>query len=235
MEELTGFGKKNSLTLPSLANKYFNSLREENDDPIYIHNEDYMRYLVRQSIKGGRCGSFNQYFKSTSSDRELNIIPKELDVNGNICEILDKCFEFRIKHRKVIENDYDSQFEDYRKINQDERTKKINDKLNKLPIHEKLQIINLDNVMMNFDATLLYPIAMFDENSLYPKRESGFAFKPFLKKVYAEAFNCQTFNQDGNESGILRIKYYNPPKLKFQHLPVEEKVKNIEITRMRIG
>ena len=29
MEELTGFGMKNSLTLPSLANKFFNSLRDE--------------------------------------------------------------------------------------------------------------------------------------------------------------------------------------------------------------
>ena len=35
MEELTGFGMKNSLTLPSLANKDFNSLRDENDEPIY--------------------------------------------------------------------------------------------------------------------------------------------------------------------------------------------------------
>ena len=35
MEELTGFGMKNSLTLPSLANKYFNSLRDENDEPMY--------------------------------------------------------------------------------------------------------------------------------------------------------------------------------------------------------
>ena len=35
MEELTEFGMKNSLTLPSLANKYFNSLRDEKDKPIY--------------------------------------------------------------------------------------------------------------------------------------------------------------------------------------------------------
>ena len=35
MEELTNFGMKNSLTLPSLANKLFNSLRDENDEPIY--------------------------------------------------------------------------------------------------------------------------------------------------------------------------------------------------------
>ena len=34
MEKITNFGMKNSLTLPSLANKYFNSLRDENDGPI---------------------------------------------------------------------------------------------------------------------------------------------------------------------------------------------------------
>ena len=32
MEELKGFGMKNSLTLPSLANKYINSLRDENHE-----------------------------------------------------------------------------------------------------------------------------------------------------------------------------------------------------------
>ena len=35
MEELTGFGMKNSLTLNSLANKDFNSLRDEKDELIY--------------------------------------------------------------------------------------------------------------------------------------------------------------------------------------------------------
>ena len=38
-EELTGFRMKNSLTLPSLANKYFNSLRDENDEPIYTYDD----------------------------------------------------------------------------------------------------------------------------------------------------------------------------------------------------
>ena len=34
MEEVTGFRRKNSLILPSLANKYFNNLRDEIDEPI---------------------------------------------------------------------------------------------------------------------------------------------------------------------------------------------------------
>ena len=39
----------------------------------------------------------------------------------------------------------------------------------------------------------------------------------------------------GNESAILKIRYYNPPDLIFSHLPVLEKVKNIEVKRMRNG
>ena len=55
MEELTGFGMKNSLTLPSLANEYFINLRDESDENIYTYNDEYMRQFVRQSIKGGGC------------------------------------------------------------------------------------------------------------------------------------------------------------------------------------
>ena len=75
---------------------------------------------------------------------------------------------------------------------------------------------------MDFDPNSLYPSAMWKE-SVYPKIESGLAFKPHLKKTYVDAFNNQVFNQGGIESAILRIKYYNPPDLIFQHLPVEEK------------
>ena len=53
MEELTGFDMKNSITSPSLADNYFNSLKDENDEPICIHNGEYMRYFVRKSKKGG--------------------------------------------------------------------------------------------------------------------------------------------------------------------------------------
>ena len=42
MEEFKTFGMKNSLTLPSLANKFFNSLRDENDEPIYTYTDSFM-------------------------------------------------------------------------------------------------------------------------------------------------------------------------------------------------
>ena len=240
MEELTGFGMKNSL--PSLANKYFNSLRDENDEPIYTYNDEFMRHFVRQSIKGGRRSALNQYYKSNISQEVFNIISKELNVNGNdnVCEIINKYFKYTNEQRKILEDEYNSKFKDYRDIDVEEKTEHINKELNKLPIHKKLQKLNHNDVMLDFDATSLYPSAMWDENSVYPKIETGFAFKPHMNDVYVEAFNNQTFNEDGNESAILRIKYYNPANLIFQHLPVKEKVKNdevknVEVNRMRNG
>ena len=43
-----------------------------------------------------------------------------------------------------------------------------------------------------------------------------------MNDVYVEAFNNQTFNEDGNEHAILRVNYYNPPNFTFQPLSVEE-------------
>ena len=58
--------------------------------------------------------------------------------------------------------------------------------------------------MMDFHATSLYPFAVYDERSVYPKIETGCAFKPHMNNVYAKAFNDQTFNQNVNESAILK-------------------------------
>ena len=88
---------------------------------------------------------------------------------------------------------------------------------------------------MDFDVMSLYPSAMWDEKSVFPKKESGFTFKPHMNKTYVDSFKNQTFSQDSNESAILAIKNYNTPDLIFQHLLVKKKVKNIEVNRMRNG
>ena len=53
-----------------------------------------MRSFVRKANKGGRYNAFNQRYISEVSDEVFYIILKELNVNGNICHILEKCFEF---------------------------------------------------------------------------------------------------------------------------------------------
>ena len=80
-----------------------------------------------------------------------------------------------------------------------------------LPILKQLSKLDLSNTQMDSDATNLYPSAMWDEKSVFPKIESGFAFKPDMNDVYVEAFNFQTFNQNSDQSAILRKKYYNQP------------------------
>ena len=62
-------------------------------------------------------------------------------------------------------------------------------------MHGKLQKLNLDNVMMDFDATSLYHSAMWDENSVYPKIKTGLASKPHLSDVYVKPFNDQNLNK----------------------------------------
>ena len=48
---------------------------------------------------------------------------------------------------------------------------------------------------MDFDATSLYPSTMYDENSVYPKIESRFAFKLHMNNIFVAGFNNQTFDQ----------------------------------------
>ena len=74
MEEINGFSLKDILSSPGLGWKYFNCSRDENDEPICTYNDKYMRYFVRQSIKGGRVCAFNQYYRSKNCGDILKII-----------------------------------------------------------------------------------------------------------------------------------------------------------------
>ena len=50
---------------------------------------------------------------------------------------------------------------------------------------------------------------MWDPKSIYPKIETGYAFKREMNYELVEKFNNQTFTQG---SAILKIKYFNPKK-----------------------
>ena len=93
-----------------------------------------------------------------------------------------------------------------------------------LAIHKQLSKLGLNNTQVGVDATSFYLSAMYNVESVYLKKETGFAFEPHMNDIYAKSFNDQTFNQDGGESAMLRTKYYNPLNRIFQHLPVKEKV-----------
>ena len=73
---------------------------------------------------------------------------------------------------------------------------------------------------------------MSDQNSIYPRIETGYAFTENMNDELVEKFNTGNFNQG---SAVLKIRYYNPLNLIVQHLPVKEKEEKSEINCMRNG
>ena len=86
--------------------------------------------------------------------------------------------------------------------------------------------------MWGFDGNSLYSSALWDENSIYRRIETGYAFTPDMKKYLVKKFNTGKFKQG---SATLITKYYNPKNLVVQHPPVKEREKKNEINRMRNG
>ena len=191
-----------------------------------------MRWFVRQSIKGGRVCAFNQYYKSKICDDILNIISEELNVEGTTYDKFEAHMNYKNKHYKVFEKENENQFNDYIDENEEEKQKYINEKLSELTLYEIIKRIELIHLLRDFDAVSLYPSAMWDENSIFPRIETGYSYTRDMNDELVKKFNSQTFTKG---SAILKIKYYNTKNLIVQHLPVKERENKIEINRIRNG
>ena len=225
MEEITGFSMKDCLSLPGLRWKYFNSLRTE-EEPIYTYNDKYMRWFVRQSIKGGPVCAFNQYYKSKHCNDILKIINEELAVKGTVYDTIEAYLENKNKHFKIFEKEYEDQFDEYRDEDIEEKEKYINENISNLRLHKTIKQIELVHLLWDFDAVSLYPSAMWDEKSIYPRIATGYAYTKDMNDELVEKFNNQTFNQG---SAILKIKYYNPKNLVVQHFPLKSVKRNLKL------
>ena len=93
---------KDCLSAPGLGWIYFNSMRDENYEPIITCNDKYMRYFVRQSIKGVRVCSFNQYCTSKTCDEVLKILSEDLKFEGNVYDIIKACMKYKNHQLKII-------------------------------------------------------------------------------------------------------------------------------------
>ena len=153
-------------------------------------------------------------------------------VKGNTYEIFEEYLKYKKKHCEIFEKEYEDQFDDYRDEDEEGEQKYINEKLGNLRLPKLLKRIELTHLLWDFDAVSFYPTAMWDEKSIYPRKETGYAFSRDMNDELAEKFKNQTFTQG---SAILKIKYYNPKNLIVQHLPIKEKEKKIEIIRMQNG
>ena len=136
------------------------------------------------------------------------------------------------KHYEKFEKEYENQFNDYRDENEEDKEKYINEKLGDLRLHKLIQKIEIIHLLWDFDAVSLYPSTMWDEKSIYPRIETGYAYTRDMNDELVKKFNNQTFTKG---SAVLKVKYYNPKNLIDQHLPIKERVSKMEINRMRNG
>ena len=79
------------------------------------------------------------------------------------------------------------------------------------------------NYLWDSDAVSLYPSAVWDKNSFYPRIQTGYAFTGDMNDELVETFNTGNFTQG---SAILKIKNYKSKNLIVQHLPNKEKLKS---------
>ena len=56
-----------------------------------------------------------------------------------------------------------------------------------------------------------------------------------MNDVCVKAFNKKTFDQEFDESAILKIKFYNPHNLIFQHLSFNENVGKRKVNQIKDG
>ena len=92
-----------------------------------------------------------------------------------------------------------------------------------LPIHEELSKIDLFKSRMDFDATSSFPSAMWDEKSVYPKIEIGYAFTLHMNDVFVNDFNNQTFNQDGIDNAFLKTKKFTVQQILYFNISLLKK------------
>ena len=148
-----------------------------------------MRWFVRQSIKGGRVCAFNQFYISKICDEVLKILSEELNVKGNVYDSIEACMNYKNKLLKFIEEEHESKFNNYHDIDEEKMNNHINEKLGEFQIHKFLQELSLNDLICDFDAVILYPSAMSDENSFYPRIETGFVFPTDMNDELVEKFN----------------------------------------------
>ena len=73
------------------------------------------------------------------------------------------------KYEKLYALDFDSKYEDYTDNNQKEENYYTKNQLNMLSTHEQMSKLNLNKTQMDFDATSLFPSAIWDNDNVFPK------------------------------------------------------------------
>ena len=89
----------------------------------------------------------------------------------------------------------------------EEKEKFIHEKLSQLRIHQLIKQLGLYDLLWSYDGNSLYPSGMWDEKTIYPRNETGYAYTGNMNDELVKKFNTGNFNQ---RSAIWKYKFYNP-------------------------
>ena len=149
-----------------------------------------------------------------------------MNVKGNVYDKIEAYMDYKNKHYKIFETEYERNFSDYRDENIEEKVKYINENLSELPIHQLISRLKIIELFWDFDCVSLYPSAMSDKKSFYPKIETGYAFARDMNNEVVENFDNETFTKG---SAILKNNYYNPKSVIVQHFLLKNKKRKLEL------
>ena len=173
VEKITDFSMNDCS--PGLGWKNFESLRTKEVDPFYTYDDKYMRRFLRQSNKRKRVCAFNQYYKSKTCG-DLKIKSRGIKVEGDVYNIIEAFMKYKNDHLKKFKDEYESNFDDYRDIDEKETNDYISKNLGEFPIHSFLKHSGLNGLIWDSDAVSLHRSAMSDEKNIYPKKRNWLCF-----------------------------------------------------------
>ena len=101
--------------------------------------------------------------------------------------------ELMREEKETIVKEDDYIFDDNREVKVREKEEYIKSQLCKLAVRRILGAFTLTDVLVDFDATSLYPSAMWEEQSIYPKNETHYAFTSEMNDGNVRDFNTQNF------------------------------------------
>ena len=96
---------------------------------------------------------------------------------------------------EIFEKEIENKFDVYRDEKEEEKHIYIREKISELPIHQLIKQLKINELLWDFDCVSLYPSALWDPKSVYPKVETGYAFTKHMNVELVEKYNNQIFNR----------------------------------------
>jgi hypothetical protein len=244
MMDLVGQNMSSCITSSSLTLKgWYNHYMNENpENKIHTHTDKYIRWFIRKSVFGGRVFATRKEFRSQLWRNIRKILieyrsagTKHTKMKKAIAslmkwyreEIMKPAIDVLEKESGISDSDNEKELEKLLEwcYNKAEHTILQNENVSRfLEIRNKIKALPKmdDDFLMAFDATSLYPSAMWDSASEFPDSTSARAFMAEEEQEILDLFNSQKFRP---RTGFFRIKYHYPPDNFLQHLPVKENIR----------